>query len=75
MSNKFLKRLDQLAQSINVKRARQIILEVDGNLPVDEAAEAAVLQSLAGQPTDMAIVIRKFCAVDGLPRISSVTQL
>ena len=71
----FLKRLEQLAQSINVKRARQIILEVDGKVPTDDAAEAAILQPLAVQPTDLVIVIRKFGAVDGLPRIASVTSL
>jgi hypothetical protein len=34
-----MKRLEALERSIN-RRSRQIILEVDGNLPVDEAAEA-----------------------------------
>jgi hypothetical protein len=35
-----MKRLEALERSISFRRSRQIILEVDGNLPVDEAAEA-----------------------------------
>jgi pentose-5-phosphate-3-epimerase len=39
MAGSIMKRLEALERSIN-RRSRQIILEVDGNLPVDEAAEA-----------------------------------
>jgi hypothetical protein len=60
--NGFMKRLEALAQSINVRHARQIIIEVDGNLPDDPATEDALLEPLKVTGNDLVVVIKKlFC--------------
>ena len=46
---------------------------VDGNKPADEAAEAELLEPLAVQPDDIVVVVKRFVAVQDLPRISSIT--
>jgi hypothetical protein len=74
-NNSLLKRLDAIAQSINVKQARWIVLEVDGNLDDDEAAVEALLEPLAIHNTDTVVTVKKFGAVEGLPCVGSVTIL
>jgi hypothetical protein len=69
-NNSLLKRLEQIAEKINVKQARWIVLEVDGNLPENEEAEAALLGPLAIHNNDTVVTVRKFCAVEGLPCVS-----
>ena len=68
------KRIEALAARIGFRGARQIILEVNGNVPADETAEAE-LQPLAVHRHDMVIRICKFVAIDGLPKIASIAPL
>jgi hypothetical protein len=75
MAGSIEKRIEALEQRANSRAARQIILEVNGNVPADETAEAELLQSLAVHRHDMVIRLCKFVAVKGLPRIASVTSL
>ena len=76
MSNKgFLKRLDQLARSVNVKRARQIVVLVDGNNE-DQSAAGAIVQELAPGPRDLVIYLARFGGKDpNLPRLGSITPI
>ena len=69
------KRIEALAARIGSRGARQIILEVNGNVPADETAEAELLQPLAVHRHDMVIRICKFVAVDDLPKIASIAPL
>ena len=72
------KRIEALEAKANSRGARWIVVEVDGNLDGDEAAEKALdalLQPLAVQRHDTVIAVKKFAVVEGLPRIASVTSL
>ena len=75
MAGSIEKRIEALEQRANSRAARQVLIEVDGDLPVDEAAETALLQPLALQRRDLVIRVCKFVVVEGLPRIASVTSL
>ena len=63
------KRIAALAGKIGSRRARQIIIEVDGNLPVDERSEAALIQPLALQRHDMVIHVCNLLSWKACPEL------
>jgi hypothetical protein len=69
----FEKRLEQLGRIVAFRRPRIIGMIVDGTKPPDEAAEAALLEPFDVQPEDTFVVVKKFCCVEGLPRVSCST--
>ena len=78
MAGSIEKRIEALEAKANSRGARWIVVEVNGNLDGDEAAEKALdalLQPLAVQRHDTVIAVKKFVVVEGLPRIASVTSL
>ena len=54
---------------------QNIVIEVDGGQPDDDAAVDALLAPLAVRRHDTVIAVKKFAVVEGLPRIASVTSL
>jgi hypothetical protein len=75
MAGSIEKRIEALEQKANSRGARWIVIEVDGNLPDDDAAIDALLAPLSVGRQDTVAVIKKFVVVEGLPRIASVTSL
>lgn len=73
MAGALQKRIEILEAKANSRAARHIIIEVDGNLPDDDAAIDALLEPLCLGHQDVVIAIKKF-AVSGIPpSIISVT--
>jgi hypothetical protein len=69
------KRIDALAQRIGSRRARQIVVLVDGDQEDQSAAEALV-QELGPGRNDLAIFLGRFTGDKSeLPRIGSITNL
>ena len=69
------KRIDALAQRIGSKRARQIVVLVDGNAEDQSAAEALV-QELGVGRNDLVIFLGRFTGdKSDLPRLGSITDL
>jgi hypothetical protein len=74
-NNGFLKRLENLAQSIKVRRRRWITVLVDGNSE-DQSAADAIVQELEVTPDDIVIYLARFSGADpDLPRLGGITDL
>ena len=71
MAGSIEKRIEILEARVNLRGARLIGLEVDGNLPDDEAAIDALLAPLNVGRQDTVIAVRKFVCTEGLPRIGT----
>ena len=70
-TSSFTKRLEALEQKISFRRARQIVILVDGNNE-DQSGADAIVQKLDVTDDDLVVVVRKFADAAGLPRIHSV---
>lgn len=74
-TNGFLRRLEQLAQTISFQRTRLIIVWVDGTVQ-DRSAADAIVQELEVTPDDTVIYLARFSGADtDLPRLGSITDL
>ena len=74
-TNGFLRRLEQLAQTIRIRRPRWITILVDGNSE-DQSAADTIVQELEVTPDDTVIYLARFSGTDpDLPRLGSITDL
>ena len=75
MAGSIEKRIEALEARANASGASWIVLEIDGNLPGDDAAIDALLAPLSVRRHDTVVAVKKFAFVKGLPRIASITPL
>ena len=75
MAGSIQKRIEALEAKANSRGARWIVLEVDGNLPDDDAVIDALLAPLFVHRHDTVVAVKKFVCTEGLPRVASVTAL
>jgi hypothetical protein len=69
------KRIDALAQRIGSRRARQIIILVDGDKE-DQSAADAIVQELGVKPKDVVIYLGRFTGDKSeLPKLGNITPL
>jgi hypothetical protein len=69
------KRIATLEAKANSRGARWIVIEVDGDLPDEEAAVETLLEPLCVGRHDTVVAIKKFAVTKGLPRVASITPL
>ena len=75
MAGSIEKRIEALAQRIGSRRARQIIILVDGDKE-DQSATDAIVQELDVRSKDLVIYLARFSGTDpDLPRLGSITDL